>query len=87
MKKDLKRPVQKFTAEYLKHCSKMSYKQRAQFVEDFKKIYYSQQDESVLISMRMPRSMLNQLKTAAESQGIKYQTLIKDLIRGYLSDK
>lgn len=82
-----KRSVQKVSTEYLKHCAKLSYKQRAQFVEDFKKVYFSQKDESVAISLRMQRVMLNQLKDRAEAQGIKYQTLIKDLIRQYLSDK
>lgn len=86
-KQDPKRSVQKFSKEYLKHCLTLSYTQRAQFVEDYKKVYFAGQDHSVAISLRMPQSLLRQLKASADSQGVKYQTLIKDLIRSYLNDK
>jgi predicted DNA binding CopG/RHH family protein len=90
-----KRPVQYFTKEYLEQVKYATPEQIVHYLEESKRIYYASMqsdkaqnsDESVLISLRVPRDLLEAFKAKAELHNTKYQTLIKQLMKKHLSGK
>ncbi len=87
----MKKTVQYLTPEYLERASKMSTVEIVQFLEDFRKLHAEAETnrnaKSRLISIKIPENLLNTFKTAAELEGIKYQTLIKKIMRDWLSSQ
>ena len=79
------RALQIFTDEYLEYSKKLTPKQIADFLDDFRKLADAgQPQKSKLISMKIPQNLLNAFKMQAKMQGRPYQTLIKDLMREWL---
>ena len=78
------RPTQYFSQEYLESVANTTPTQRLEFLESFRKMQEVESSTSTLISIRIPDDLLNAFKFKAESQGLKYQTLIKSLMKAYL---
>ena len=79
--------LQLFSPEYLEQCKKMKPKQILEFLEDFRKLHSVdrfKKDRSILISMKVPESVLRAFKVAADLKGVKYQTQIKVLMKDWL---
>ena len=78
--------LQMFSDDYLEYAKKLSPRQIIDFLEDFRHIAAAgQPQKSKLISMKVPENLLNAFKTHARLLGKPYQSLIKDLMRQYLS--
>lgn len=75
--------LQYFSDEYLEKCKKMTPLQIAKFLEDFRRLQ-SQKDPSVLISLKVPQSLLKNFKNQCARKNIKYQTHIKQLMSDWL---
>lgn len=79
--------VQYFSGEYLKNCSSMTTEQIADFLEDFRNFYFqAKPQKSKLISMKVPETLLRSFKTKARLHNTPYQTMIKELMKKWLSD-
>lgn len=79
------KPVQYFSAEYLKECHKMSATDRLQFLEDFRLLQDRRPPTKTrLISLRIDETLLERLKEKAKTAGLPYQTFLKNLIRDSL---
>ncbi len=78
------RPVQYFSEEYLVECQKMSLQEIINKISDqqdlFWKMHTEKNDESILISLKVPQRLLNQFRKKSDQQDIKYQTQIKNLM-------
>ncbi len=85
----MNRPVQYFSDDYLKQCRKMSPTAIAKFLEDFRQLAASSRETSPqkLISIRIPENLLSAFRIQCELEGLRYQTKIKDLIRGWVSSE
>ena len=79
------KPVQYFSDEYLEKCKKMNCSQILRFLEDFRKLQ-EKTDPSILISLKVPKSLLENFKSKATKSNIKYQTQIKNLMRSWLNN-
>jgi predicted DNA binding CopG/RHH family protein len=80
------KPVQYFSPEYLKQCQKIPVTDRLQFLEDFRKLQDRKiRSKSRLISLRIDEVLLERFKDKAKNFGLPYQTLLKKLIRDYLT--
>jgi predicted DNA binding CopG/RHH family protein len=71
---------QLFTDEYLAQCKKFTPDQILQFLEEFRQLQQKGTDESVLISLKVPRSLLTAFRSKSALSGVKYQTMIKKLM-------
>lgn len=81
------RPVQYFTADYLKKCSGMKPEQIVRFLDDFMRISQVRDPRgSRLISIKVPEALLSSFKSKAGLEGIPYQTQIKRLMRAWLEN-
>jgi uncharacterized protein (DUF4415 family) len=78
--------LQFFTEEYIERCLKMTPTQRAQFVEDYRKMFYEAKIKSPsrLISMKVPQDLLDLFKKKSELENTPYQTKIKDLMKAWI---
>ena len=87
----MKKTIQYLTPEYLERSSKMSVEEIVQFLEDFRALHTeaetNRNTKSKLISIKVPENLLNTFKVAAELDGVKYQTLIKRLMKGWLNSR
>jgi len=88
------RPVQYFTKEYLEQVKGATPAQIVRYLEESKQVYFAglnqnaeKQEASTLISLRVPKDLLEAFKAKAELRNIKYQTLIKKLMLEYISGK
>jgi predicted DNA binding CopG/RHH family protein len=76
--------VQYFTDEYLENCRKIPIAKRFQFLEDFRQLHgKTQKAASLLISLRIPEDLLRVFRRKCETEGIKYQAKIKELMKTY----
>ena len=77
------RAVQYFSDEALERGSELTPLQILQFIEDFRNLHFEShiRDKSVLISMKVPESLLRSFKLQAHLRGKRYQTWIKELMR------
>lgn len=83
----MKKTVQFLTPEYLEECKKMTPLQIAQFLEDFRQLQaLNTKDESILISLKVPASLLGAFKTKSQLERVKYQTQIKTLMKKWLTE-
>ena len=55
--------------------------------EDLHRVGKEELQKSKMTTIRMPRSLLNQLKSEAQRLGIPYQTLIKSILHQYFENK
>lgn len=78
-----KRPVQYFSAEYLAQAGKLTPTQIARFLEDFRQLH-SLNQQSKLISIKVPEPLLAAFKARCQLENLKYQTQIKNLMRAWL---
>lgn len=83
----MQKTVQYFSDEYLAWCETLSKKEILEFLENFRELQ-SQAEEarsrSKLISLKVPEVLLETFKLKAQSQGIPYQTQIKNLMREWI---
>ena len=80
------KPVQYFSPEYLKECRKMSATDRLEFLENFRQLQDRRPPtKSRLISVRIDEALLERFKEKAKTIHLPYQTLLKNLIRDYLT--
>ena len=81
-----RKPVQYFSSEYLERCKEMTPDQIIRFLEDFRCLHGQKPAPSKLISMKVPEDLLQAFKRKAELSGQPYQTLIKKLMRRWLTE-
>ncbi|HEV8051524.1 MAG TPA: hypothetical protein VGP47_03450 [Parachlamydiaceae bacterium] len=81
----MKKSVQYFTPEYLEKCKGMSPDQILNFLEDYRGLVCGVPEKCQLISMKVEPSLLKAFKQKANLENIPYQTLIKKLMREYLT--
>lgn len=77
------RPVQRFSAEYLKSIRAVSPDEAARFLEEFRQLHAPNRP-SRLISMRVPETLLASFKAKCKLEGSRYQTRIKELMAEWL---
>ncbi|HID37087.1 MAG TPA: hypothetical protein EYP39_06925 [Ghiorsea sp.] len=78
------RPIQYFSDEYLERCQGMTTEQILECLESFRRMQ-EKPKRSKLISLKVPEPMLASFKQKSELEGIKYQTKIKALMHGWLT--
>jgi len=83
------RPVQYFSQEYIDQCQKMSLKEIIEKVDQQQQFFWKMHleenfDQSVLISLKVPKNLLQKFKQVAEENNLKYQTQIKNLMQDWL---
>ena len=78
--------VQYFSQQSLERSKKLSPDQILLFLENFRTLHsrISTPARSKLISLKVPEDLLSAFKFAAEKEGVKYQTKIKELMRASL---
>jgi predicted DNA binding CopG/RHH family protein len=74
--------------EFLKQCLKLKSHDVIKILEDHRNLSETsepaQKDESILISIKIPQSLLSEFKSACATQGVKYQTQMKILMKEWL---
>lgn len=79
------RPVQYFSDEYLAQCARMKPEEIVRFVEDFRRLHAGGlAAKSKLISLKVPKPLLEAFRTKAALTGVAYQTQIKRLMQDWL---
>jgi predicted DNA binding CopG/RHH family protein len=75
--------VQYFSDEALERSKDLSPEQIVKFLDNFRKLHSTAKTKtkSKLISIKIPEDLLETFKLKAESEGIKYQTKIKELMK------
>jgi hypothetical protein len=83
------KPVQYFSDEYLDRCRGMKPDQILRFLDDFRELHAAgTTSSSKLISLKVPQNLLNVFRARAESEGVRYQTQIKALMKAWaLADR
>lgn len=75
--------------QFLKKCSKLKPHEVIKILEDYRtlgNIPEAKEDKSILISIKIPESLLAEFRSACVSQNLKYQTHIKNLMREWLAN-
>lgn len=75
--------------EFLKNCLKLKSHDVIRILEDHRTIKDSPvqlKDESILISIKIPQSLLTEFRAACAGQNVKYQTQMKNLMREWLKE-
>ncbi len=81
------RPVQFFSADYLKQCKDVTPEQALTFLEEFRLLQQQKSHvKSRLISMKVPEPLLASFRQRCEIEGFKYQTQIKKLMQAWVSN-
>ena len=78
------RPVQHFSDEYLESCKAMKPAEVLEFLESFRRLHGDEASGSRLVSIKMPRDLLEAFRSRCELAGVRYQTQIKRLMREWL---
>ncbi len=78
------KPVQYFSDEYLEHCKKMTPLQIVGFLENYRNLL-EKKEPSILISIKIPKTVLDDFKFRCKKNQVKYQTQIKQLMRDWLN--
>jgi len=81
----MKKTVQYFTKEYLERCKGMTPDQILDFLENYRELVSGAPEKCQLISMKIEPSLLKAFKQKAALENISYQTLIKQLMRKYMT--
>jgi len=69
----------------LQEAARLSTSDTLEFLENFKKLSLGVSDKSKLISIKVPESLLAAFKMKAKSEGVLYQSKIKQLMAQWLS--
>lgn len=72
---------------FIKQCLKLKPHDVIKILEDYRTlgdIPMALEDKSILISMKIPESLLTEFRTACKKKGLKYQTQIKILMKEWL---
>ncbi len=85
MKNPKEKPLQYFTKEYLERCAATTPDEIVEFLENYRILVSEVPEKCHLISLKIEPSLLNAFKRKAALKGIPYQTLIKKLMRDWLS--
>ncbi len=82
------KPVQYFSDEYLKQTRDATPEQILNYLEQFRLMQTNHAKtapaKSKLISMKVPEDLLKTFKAKCETEGLKYQTQIKVLMKQWL---
>lgn len=79
----MKKILQKFDEDYFERTRDISPTAGAQFLEEYRLLYASQlkaEEESILISIKIPKTLLKSFRKKCDDSGVKYQTQIKALM-------
>jgi predicted DNA binding CopG/RHH family protein len=78
--------VQYFSDEALQRSKDLTPFQIVSFIENYRKLHSMNhhKTESKLISIKIPVDLLAAFKIKAASEGVKYQTKIKELMKEFL---
>jgi predicted DNA binding CopG/RHH family protein len=77
--------VQFFSQAYLDQCAKMTPDQILEFLENYRLLISTVPEKCQLISLKVEPSLLKAFEKRAQMENIPYQTLIKKLMRQYIS--
>lgn len=82
----MKKTIQYFTPEYLAQCAEMTPMQIIEFLENYRQLVAgAPQEKCQLISLKIEPSLLKAFKQKAQLEKTPYQTLIKRLMREWLT--
>lgn len=81
----MKKTIQYFSPEYLERCKGMTPDQIIEFLENYRMLISNVPEKCQLISIKIEPSLLNAFKHKAQLNNIPYQTLIKKLMKEWLS--
>ena len=81
----MKKTLQYFTKEYLDQCKGMSTEQILEFLENYRMLVTEFSEKCQPISIKIEPSLLKAFKQKARLENIPYQTMIKQLMRDWLS--
>lgn len=73
--------------DYIKQCLKLKSHDVIKILEDYRtlgSIPEIKEDKSILISIKIPESLLSEFKAACAAKNLKYQTQIKNLMKEWL---
>jgi predicted DNA binding CopG/RHH family protein len=73
--------------KFIQQCLKLKSHDVIKILEDYRTLGSTPQireDKSILISIKIPESLLKEFKSACSQKNIKYQTQIKNLMREWL---
>jgi predicted DNA binding CopG/RHH family protein len=79
--------LQYFSDEYIKQCSKLTPDQIIEFIEDFQELMAQIPEKKKSVNLRIEPSLLADLKSRADFEGIPYQEVIRQLIRDWVYPK
>lgn len=80
----MKRPIQYFSKSYLDQIKNITPTQAAEFVENYRQMIFSQPSKRKLISLRVPENILENFQQKAKLSGMKYQTMIVELMQKWI---
>ena len=80
------RPVQRFSDDYLASTREVSADEVVNFLDDFRQLH-APVATSRLISMRVPDPLLAAFKRKCALAGVRYQTQIKLIMTGWLTER
>lgn len=82
------KPLQYFSDEYLEQTRHATPEQILNYLEQFRLMQapVAKTSPSKLISMKVPENLLNTFRAKCETNGVKYQTQIKVLMKEWLSN-
>lgn len=81
----MKKAIQYFNPEYLERCKGMTPEQILEFLENYRELFSGASEKCQLISLKIEPSLLKAFKQRANLENVPYQTLIKKLMREYLT--
>jgi predicted DNA binding CopG/RHH family protein len=77
--------------DFIKQCLKLKSHDVIKILEDHRSLStvseIKEKDRSILISIKIPSSLLSEFRNACSKSGTKYQTQIKVLMREWLNNK
>ncbi len=83
------RPVQYFSEAYIQLCQKMSLEEIVDKISEQQDFFWQLHqeksfNESVLISLKIPKNLLTEFRKKSSASGVKYQTQLKNLIMSWI---
>jgi len=83
----MKKSIQFLTKEYLIEAQKMKKEEIIVFLDGYREmISQTQKDSSILISLKVPRSLLGTFKAKARLSNVPYQSQIKILMKNWINN-
>ena len=76
--------VQYFDDAYLEQCRNFSAEDVVEYLENFRLLQQASASKTRLISIKVPKTLLNSFKAKSKLHNVKYQTQIKSLMRDWL---